>query len=142
MHVAETLFFVNLLVLIMDHVVCGFMGIWFPRSALTMYGKLFGIAIPPTQANIVLLKPWGALGLFAGIVTIPALLQPQRYVGVLFALAALLTIRLTVRCSNLGSAQRLFSLSRRRNWLHIGLIALCLVIIICQIVTLTSNYGS
>ncbi len=124
---------VNLAVLAADHFVTSVAGILFPERAVRLYQRLFGAKIPLTQEMVAVLKPWGALGIFAAIVGLLPILDPFRYRGILYALLALLFMRVMIRIGNARRAQQHFGVSRARNLFHIGLIVLCAAIIAVQL---------
>ncbi len=123
----------NLLVLAVDHFTTSAMGILFPKQAARLYRHMFGAEMPLTEELIAVLKPWGALGIFAAIVGVLPVLDPVRYRGILFALLILLLMRILIRLSNTKRAQQHFGVSPVRNLFHIGLILFCACMITGQI---------
>jgi len=124
---------VNLIALTLDHLMTGFIGIFWPRKAISLYSRIFGIQMPQSPELLLVLRPWGALGVFAGLATIFPIIDPVRYKGLLFALLFLLLLRLVIRTSMSGEANRLLQLSSARNALHISLILLCALLIASEL---------
>ena len=124
----------NLLILASDHFITSAMGICFPQKAARLYERMFGATMPLTPELIAVLKPWGALGIFASLAGLLPVLDPVRYRGVLYALLVLLALRVVIRVWNANTAQRHFNLSLGRNLFHIGLILLCATVIAGQLV--------
>lgn len=124
----------NLILLSLDHLVTGFMGVFYPKRAVALYQRLFGVHIELSEAITLLLKPWGALGIFAACATIYPIIDPERYIGVLVALLILLLIRIYIRMHNRSSGSAHLGLSKQRNHFHVGLIVLCAALIAIQIV--------
>jgi hypothetical protein len=126
--------YVNLGVLAADHFVTSIAGIFLPRRAAALYQRMFGAHLPLTPEMIVVLKPWGALGIFAAIAGILPIVDPQRYRGVLYALIVLLGLRVYIRLAHAGAAEAHFAISRRRNWFHVYLIVQAAAIIAAQLI--------
>ena len=126
----------NLIILSLDHVTTGLLGVFAPRRAIGIYRGLFGIQFQDSPEMVAVLKPWGALAVFAAVATIFPIVDPVRYRGVLVALLVLLILRIIIRFSSRATAAALFGLSSRRNGLHIGLIALCAVLIASELMSL------
>ncbi|HKF21340.1 MAG TPA: hypothetical protein VKE93_07210 [Candidatus Angelobacter sp.] len=124
----------NLLILASDHFITSAMGICFPQKAARLYERMFGATMPLTPELIAVLKPWGALGIFASLAGLLPVFDPVRYRGVLYALLVLLALRVVIRVWNANTAQRHFNLSLGRNLFHIGLILLCATVIAGQLV--------
>jgi hypothetical protein len=127
---------VNLIFLSLDHLSTGLLGVFAPRRAIRIYRGLFGIQFPESPEIVAVLKPWGALAVFAAVATIFPIVDPLRYRGVLIALVVLLILRIMIRFSARATATALFGLSSRRNAWHIALIALCASLIALEILLL------
>src|SRR3989344_537716 len=93
----ETIFAVNLLLLASDHLYTGFLALFFPQKAVRIYRKLFGAELPETKEYLIILRPWGALGIFAGLAGLLPILDPQKYKLILLCLAILLLTRIIYR---------------------------------------------
>ena len=123
----------NLVLLAGDHFITSFTGIFFPRKAAQLYERMFGAQMPLTPELIAVLKPWGALGIFAALAGLLPAFDPLRYRGVLYALLVLLALRVVIRLWNAGSAQKHFNVSPGRNLFHIGVILFCAAMITGQL---------
>src|SRR5580692_708818 len=119
----------NLILLSLDHLSTGLLGVFAPRTALRIYRGLFGIQFPESPEIVAILKPWGALAVFAALATVLPIVDPLRYRGVLIALLVLLMLRIFIRFSARATATELFGLTSQRNAWHIALIALCALLI-------------
>ena len=126
----------NLILLSLDHLSTGLLGVFAPRTALRIYRGLFGIQFPDSPEIVVVLKPWGALAVFAAVATIFPIVDPLRYRGVLGALLVLLILRILIRSSAGATATAMFGLSSRRNAWHIALIALCALLISTELLSI------
>jgi hypothetical protein len=126
----------NLVLLSLDHLSTGLLGVFAPRRAIRIYRGLFGIQFPDSPEIAAVLKPWGALAVFAAVATIFPILDPARYRGVLVALLVLLILRIVIRFSVRATATGLFGLSSRRNAWHIALIALCALLIATELLSI------
>jgi len=131
----QFLFVLNLGLLSLDHLFTGTLALFFPRKAIRIYTKIFGAEIPETREYMIILKPWGALGIFAGLVGILPIIDPQRYELILVALVALLFMRLIYRLRFQKDSKEFLRLSGKRNLFHLGLILLCSAIIVIEILT-------
>jgi hypothetical protein len=125
----------NLILLSLDHLSTGLLGVFAPRRAIGIYRGLFGIQFPDSPEIVAVLKPWGALAVFAAVATIFPIMDPVRYRGVLLALLVLLLLRIVIRFSARKTATALFGLSTRRNAWHIALIALCALLIASELLS-------
>src|SRR5258708_19817722 len=114
----------NLILLSLDHLSTGLLGVFAPRTALRIYRSLFGIQFPESPEIVAVLKPWGALAVFAAVATIFPIVDPLRYRRVLVSLLVLLILRILIRFSARASATPVFGFSCRRHPSHIPLIAL------------------
>jgi hypothetical protein len=126
----------NLVLLSLDHLSTGLLGVFAPERAIRIYRGLFGMQFPESPEIVAVLKPWGALAVFAAVATIFPIFDPIRYRGVLIALLVLLVLRIRIRFSARATATELFGLSSRRNAWHIALIALCASLIASEILLL------
>lgn len=130
----QFIFALNLILLSADHLFTGTLAMCFPRRAIRIYIKLFGAKIPDTQEYLVILKPWGALGIFAGLIGLFPVFNPEKYILILWPLAILLLMRLVYRLKFQKEAAVSLKLSRNRNLFHVGLISVCLILITAQII--------
>jgi hypothetical protein len=126
----------NLILLTLDHLTTGLLGVFAPRRAIKIYRSLFGIQFPESPEIVAVLKPWAALAVFAAVATLFPIVDPLRYRGVLVALLVLLILRIIIRFSARATASALFGLSSRRNAGHIALIALCAALIATELLWL------
>jgi len=126
----------NLILLSLDHLSTGLLGVFAPRTALRIYRGLFGMQFPESPEIVAVLKPWGALAVFAAVATIFPIVDPFRYRGVLVALLVLLILRILIRFSARATAAAVFGLSSRRNARHIALIALCALLIATELLSI------
>jgi hypothetical protein len=126
----------NLILLSLDHLSTGLLGVFAPRTALRIYRGLFGIQFPESPEIVAVLKPWGALAVFAAVATIFPIVDRLRYWGVLVALLVLLILRILIRFSARATATAVFGLSSRRNAWHIALIALCALLIATELLSI------
>jgi hypothetical protein len=123
----------NLLVLAADHLVTGLAGVFFPRGAAGLYQRLFGAHFPADSPFVAVLRPWGALGVFAGLAGLLPVYDPIRYRRILIALLLLVVLRVFIRLSYDSSTLEFFGLSAKRNYFHTYLVAQCAAIIALQL---------
>lgn len=136
-NILELLFNLNLILLSMDHLYTGTLAMFFPKEAVKVCTKIFGVEIPETKEYFLILKPWGALGIFAGLVGLFPIFDPKKYVWILGALVVLLMLRLIYRMKFQKEAALFLKLSRERNLFHVGLILVCAFVIFAQIIFYT-----
>ena len=129
----QFLFALNLALLALDHIFTGALALFFPKKAVKIYQTIFGAQVPDSREYFVILKPWGALGIFAGLVGLLPILDPNRYVLVLVALVILLLMRLVYRLRFQEDSKEFLQLSGKRNIFHVGLILVCAIIIVMEI---------
>lgn len=122
-----------ILLLALDHLVTGGIGFFNPNLSIALSRKFFGVTIQNTQTYFILIRPWSALGIFAGLVGLLPLVDNDRFKPILYLLALLLLFRIYYRFLVGKLAQREFFLSPTRNLVHIALITLCLCAIIVRI---------
>lgn len=130
------IFVLNQALLALDHLYTGSLAMFFPKRAIRAYTKIFGVEIPETKECLVMLRPWGALGIFAGLVGLLPIFDPQRYALVLWALIILLIMRIIYRLRFQKEATISMKVSRQRNLFHIGLICICASLILAQLIYL------
>jgi hypothetical protein len=133
--ILDTIFKLNLILLSLDHLITGGLGLFFPAIALRFYRKVFGINVPVTTAHLFIVKPWGALGIFAGLIGLLPVYDQSRYSAILYGLVVLLCLRVYMRISSARMAESQMQLSRKRNMFHVALIITAGVIICVQILT-------
>ncbi len=102
------------------HVITGVMSFAFPDSALVMYRGLYGCNPVERRHVALMLKPWGALAVFAGLCGLYAVGDPVRYRGVVVALVALLALRVVYRVWCRESLRTIGGIAPRRNAISIA----------------------
>ncbi len=130
----KIIFDLNLILLALDHLTTGAYGLFFPVKAIRMYKKLYGAEIPETREYFIILKPWGALGIFAGLVGLLPVIDPAKYFLILVAMLRLLGMRLMYRLKLQKDSEKFLKLSKKSNFRSIGLIVLCGLVILLQII--------
>lgn len=123
----------NLVVLAADHLTTGLAGVLFPKRAAGLYQRLFGARFPADSPLTAVLRPWGALGVFAGLTGLLPVYDPVRYRAVLFALLSLVVVRIFIRLRYDSATLQFFGLSRARNYFHLYLVTQCGAIIALQL---------
>lgn len=112
-----------LIALSVYHLFTGIASVFFTDFALKFYRSFY--AFSPTDSSLLrmVLKPWGALAIFAGCVGLIAARDPHRSSGLIASLAALLAIRFAIRWTNAPTIKELFGIPQRRNRLNMGMMA-------------------
>lgn len=125
--------YINLAVLAADHLITGLAGALFPKRAVGLYQRLFGARFPSDSPLTAILRPWGALGVFAGLAGLLPVYDPVRYRALLFPLLILVVLRIFIRLRYDPATLQFFGLSRRRNFFHLYLVTQCAAIIALQL---------
>jgi len=125
--------YLNLAVLAADHLTTGLAGVIFPKRAAGLYQRLFGARFPADSPLTAILRPWGALGAFAGVTGLLPVYDPIRYRTILFPLLFLVVLRVVIRLSYDSATLEFFGLSRARNYFHVYLVTQCAAIIALQL---------
>lgn len=121
---------IYLLLLSLYHVATGLVSVFSPRLALRAYKVAYGFdPVERTQLSLVL-KPWGALALFAGVAGLFAAADPVRYAGVVLGLSLLLAVRLVLRLLFAREAATVLGIPPRHNLANAALIAVGVVILL------------
>ena len=126
--------YVNLVVLAADHLSTGLAGVLFPKRAVGLYQRLFGARFPSDSPLTAILRPWGALGVFAGLAGLFPVYDPVRYRALLFPLLILVVLRIFIRLRYDAATLQFFGLSRHRNFFHLYLVTQCAAIIALQLI--------
>ena len=124
----------NLLVLAADHLITGLAGVFFPKRSAGLFQRLFGACFPTDSPMVAVLRPWGALGVFAGLTGLLPIYDPVRYRAILYVLLMLVVLRVFIRFSYDSNTLQFFALSSKRNYFHIYLVLQCAAIIALQLV--------
>ncbi len=124
----------NLVILAADHLTTGMTCVLMPQRAAGLCQRLFGARFPPDSPLVAVLRPWGALGVFAGVTGLLPVHDPVRYRAILFALLLLLALRVFIRLNVDSASRQYFGLSSRRNHFHLYLVAQCAIIIVLQLI--------
>jgi hypothetical protein len=123
----------NLIVLAADHLSTGLAGVLVPKRAAGLYQHLFGARFPSSSPLTAILRPWGALGVFAGLTGLLPVYDLARYRAVLFPLLLLVALRIFIRLSYDSATLQFFGLSRARNFFHLYLVTQCAAMIAVQL---------
>ena len=126
--ILEVLFYLCFVGLTFDHLVTGFVAVYFIARAKSSFKHLYGIDIPKNEFVTMLLKPWGTLGFFAGLVGVLVLLELETYKHFLLLLIILLLMRFSYRVKYVWQGMKVLKLSPQRNWLHVSIIVLCIIV--------------
>lgn len=126
--------YLNLIVLAADHLTTGFAGVLTPKRAVGFYRRMFGAQFPADSPFTAVLRPWGALGVFAGVAGLLPVYDMTRYRAILFPLLFLVVLRIFIRLSYDLATLQFFGLTRARNYFHLYLVTQCAAIIAAQLV--------
>ena len=111
------------------HVFTGIISFFFPEQALSFYKKLYGCNPIERKHLVIVLKPWGALAVFAGIAGFFAALDSGKYKGVVAGLALLLAMRVYYRIFFRDMLRDISGISPYRNLINVVLLLIGIMII-------------
>ena len=118
-----TLCRVYLAVLSSYHVLTGIVSFAFPQFAFRFYAALYACNPVERRQLVLVMKPWGALALCAGVVGLFAAADPVRYWGVDAALWLLLVLRMVFRLVWRAELAEVGRIPAQRNLLSTAIIA-------------------
>ncbi|MCA9835604.1 MAG: hypothetical protein KC422_01755 [Trueperaceae bacterium] len=130
----NALFYLCFVGLILDHLITGFISLFFPEQARRWFEHFYSIRL--TDAMMLLFKPWGLLGLFAAASGIVMLFGLERYKYFLLLFAALVLGRLILRFVLAREVHERFKLSLRRNMRQVSILLLCMLTFIGKYLSL------
>lgn len=106
------------------HVASGALSFFWGPAALRFYRAFYG-ADPSEQRHLLLiLKPWGALSICAGLAGWSAVRDPSHHRGVVLALFVLLILRIVYRVAQRRELLVVSRVPPARNLANVGLLAL------------------
>lgn len=111
------------------HIVTGIVSMFFPEFAMEFYKKLYHCEPLKRDDLFLIMKPWGALAAFAGIVGCYAASDPVRYEGVIRGLILLLVFRIYYRLAFARELGQHANIPRGRNLISVAMIAAGVVIL-------------
>ncbi len=130
------IFLCYLWILSVYHVFTGIISFFFPEMALSFYKKFYDCNPVERKHLVIVLKPWGALAVFAGIAGIFAALDPEKCKGVVAGLAVLLAMRMYYRIVFRDMLREISGISPGRNLVNICLLLAGIIIIASWLVSI------
>lgn len=104
------------------HVWTGAISYFAPGFALRFYRRFYDCH-PVEQRHLhIILRPWGALALFAGVVGLATLPDPGAHPVLTGALALLLALRVGYRVRLRQELREISGIAPARNWANIALL--------------------
>jgi hypothetical protein len=122
-----------LILLAIDHFVTGFIFLFLPNLNGVLAQKIYGVRFPEGGNINLLIKPWGAFGIFGSLVGLIPVFSEQDSILILYALLILLLTRLYYRISFMVEASYVIHLSRKRNLFHSLTIVICIVAVLIKL---------
>ena len=113
-----------LVVLSAYHLATGLVSFAAPQLALKLYRGAYGCDPIERRHLLIILRPWGALAVFAGLAGFSALACPPVRVWIEASLIALLAMRVTYRIGLRGELREISGIPPRNNFINIGLLLL------------------
>ena len=112
------------------HVITGIISFAFPGFAMRFYKTIYGCDPAERRQLAIVMKPWGALSVFAGICGGFAAADPVRYRGVVIALLVLMILRAAYRFLYRRDLEEVGRIAPHRNGISIASIAVGIVILL------------
>jgi hypothetical protein len=111
------------------HVWTGAISYFAPGFAMRFYRRLYDCN-PVEQRHLhIILRPWGALALFAGVVGLATLPDPRAHPVLTGALALLLALRVGYRVRLRHELHAISGIAPARNWANIAVLVLGIMIL-------------
>ena len=122
-----------LVLLALDHFVTGFIFLFLPSWSALLAQKIYGVNFPKGENINLLVKPWGAFGIFGCLIGLIPVFSNQDPTLILYSLLVLLLTRLYYRITFMTEASYTIHLSRKRNLLHSLSIVVCVIAVLIKI---------
>lgn len=110
------------------HVVTGVVSVFFPEFSVKFYRVLYHFEPIETKQYFLMLKPWGALSIFAGITGFLVLFGLERFYPLLMPFVLLISIRVAYRLIFRKQIADYFQVDLRRNLTNIGMLVIDLMV--------------
>ena len=111
------------------HLWTGCISYFCPALAMKFYQRFYDCN-PVEQRHLqIILRPWGALAIFAGIAGLTAVVEPEQHPAILGGLALLLVLRIGYRIGMRRELLAISGIAPRRNWISIACLALGVLIL-------------
>jgi hypothetical protein len=118
-----------LIVLSAYHVATGLLSFAAPQLALKFYRNAYGCNPVERRHLLIILRPWGALAVFAGLVGFGALACPPCRNWIEASLIALLGLRIAYRLGLREELREISGIPPRNNFINIGLLFFGLILL-------------
>ncbi len=106
------------------HVASGALSFFWGPAALRFYRSFYGTDPVEQRHLLLILKPWGALSICAGLAGWSAAPDPLQHRGVVLALLVLLILRIVYRVAQRHELQAVSRIRPARNLANVALLAL------------------
>lgn len=110
------------------HIVTGTVSVFFPEFSIRFYKALYHFEPIERKQYFLMLKPWGALSIHAGVLGFFVLSNLERYYPLLIPYFLLISIRAAYRILFRKEIAALFEVDLRRNITNIGMLVLDLLV--------------
>jgi hypothetical protein len=111
------------------HVASGLLSFFFSDAAMRFYKAFYGTDPAERRHLLLILKPWGALSICAGVAGWSAVPDPHTHRGVVLAILVLLALRITYRLRFRAELAEVSRIPPRRNLMNVMLLVAGTVII-------------
>ena len=112
-----------LAILSVYHVWTGAISFFAPRFALRFYRGMYGCDPVERRHLTLVMRPWGALAIFAGLSGFVAFIEPRARVWIVGATAVLLALRIGYRVALRRELADIARIDARRNRISVSMLA-------------------
>ena len=105
------------------HVWTGAISFFAPRFALRFYRGMYGCDPVERRHLSLVMRPWGALAIFAGLAGFAAFIEPRARGWIVAATAVLLALRIGYRVALRRELNDLARIDARRNAISVSMLA-------------------
>lgn len=128
--IIDIFFTLTIIGLSLDHLITGVTALFFPNQAIKLTKSLFGFTAKDDDFYKLIMKPWGALGIFAGLVGLIPIIHPEIHAPITVCLIILLLLRVNYRLTFAYS----LSIPKKKNQINLALIFLCIFAFVLKLV--------
>jgi len=104
------------------HVFSGALSFFFSDTAMRFYKSFYGTDPVEKRHLALILKPWGALSICAGMAGLTAVPDPASHRGVVLAILTLLVLRVLYRLRYRSELQAMSRIPPERNMANVALL--------------------
>lgn len=124
-----------LAILSVYHVWTGAISYFAPGFALKFYRGMYGCDPVERRHLVLVMRPWGALAIFAGLAGGVAFIEPGARPWIVAATALLLALRIGYRVALRRELAEIARIERRRNAVSTAMLVAGMLVLVADVVT-------